>query len=208
MSFVVRKLDVTMTEKAHVHVPALTPRAVCRPLGNGPSLADMNNNTGENVVDERKKRGRPRKANAPIVDGSTSRISGKNQVHENESVNVIVPPKKRNTCFRGELVKNQGTFFTSMFPFFQRSLGATNQTLIIPSEFFEKHMPIAKTSIVLRNSDKKMWTVSIIPLGSYHAFSNGFQAFVEQNNLKSGDTCVFELVESNMMQVHFFYGLP
>ncbi|XP_047337831.1 uncharacterized protein LOC124941535 [Impatiens glandulifera] len=181
MSFVLRKLDVTRTEKAHN--PALTPSAVGRPLGNGPCLADMNDNIGENVVGEKKRRGRPRKANAPVIDGSTSRISGKNQVHENESVNVIVPSKKAK----------------HMLP---------SVPLIIPSEFFEKHMPIAKTTIVLRNSIQKMWTVSIIPLGSYHAFSNGFQAFVEQNNLKSGDTCVFELVESNLMQVHFFYDYP
>ncbi|KAL8166048.1 hypothetical protein V2J09_007547 [Rumex salicifolius] len=67
----------------------------------------------------------------------------------------------------------------------------------IPSKFATEHFPSCRTEIVLRNSKGECWNVNSYPSSvrcTAHTLCGGWMSFVRENNIKLGDTCVFELV--------------
>ncbi|XP_059650012.1 B3 domain-containing protein Os01g0723500-like [Cornus florida] len=76
----------------------------------------------------------------------------------------------------------------------------------IPKSFSKKHLPQSKSKIVLQNPEGRAWLVNMVPRASGHSysFSEGWRAFVSDNLLKSGDGCIFGLVDRQEMKVHFF----
>uniref|UniRef100_A0A5B7CC39 TF-B3 domain-containing protein n=1 Tax=Davidia involucrata TaxID=16924 RepID=A0A5B7CC39_DAVIN len=97
--------------------------------------------------------------------------------------------------------------FNSRFPHFGRCLQEHNMKsflLNIPISFAETHLPRVTTEMILRNSKGKTWKVNYIPKERKCAFYGGWLAFVRDNNLEQGDTCIFELVDKTEIQVHIF----
>lgn len=99
--------------------------------------------------------------------------------------------------------------FTSQFPFFVRTMKKFNvissYTLKIPCEFSMAHLPKYKTKIVLHNLKGDSWTVNSVPevrAKTIHTLCGGWMAFVHNNGIKLGDTCIFELVGTSELLVH------
>ncbi|KAK4276634.1 hypothetical protein QN277_014761 [Acacia crassicarpa] len=99
--------------------------------------------------------------------------------------------------------------FTSSFPSFVKVMKKFNvsgsYTLKIPYQFSAAHLPSYKTEVVLRNLRGECWTVNSVPDTkgrAVHTFCGGWMAFVRDNDINFGDTCIFELVAPYEMQVY------
>lgn len=99
--------------------------------------------------------------------------------------------------------------FTSPFPSFVKIMKKFNvsgsYTLKIPYQFSAAHLPTYKTEVMLRNSRGECWTVNSVPDAkgrTVHTFCGGWMAFVRDNDINFGDTCIFELVAQCEMQVY------
>ncbi|XP_058725213.1 B3 domain-containing protein Os01g0723500-like [Vicia villosa] len=99
--------------------------------------------------------------------------------------------------------------FTSDFPNFVKIMKMFNvsgsYTLKIPYQFSAAHLPADKTEVTLRNSRGECWTVNSVPDANgrtIHTFCGGWMAFVRDNDINFGDTCIFELVSHYVMQVY------
>ncbi|KAK7321718.1 hypothetical protein VNO77_32606 [Canavalia gladiata] len=99
--------------------------------------------------------------------------------------------------------------FTSPFPSFVKIMKKFNvsgsYTLKIPYQFSAAHLPAYKTEVVIRNSRGECWTVNSVPDANgrtVHTFCGGWMAFVRDNDINFGDTCIFELVAPCEMQVY------
>ncbi|KAJ1419765.1 DNA-binding barrel domain superfamily [Sesbania bispinosa] len=99
--------------------------------------------------------------------------------------------------------------FTSPFPSFVKIMKKFNvsgsYTLKIPYQFSAAHLPTYKTEVMLRNSRGECWTVNSVPDAkgrTIHTFCGGWMAFVRDNDINFGDTCIFELVAQCEMQVY------
>lgn len=99
--------------------------------------------------------------------------------------------------------------FSSAYPNFVRIMKKFNisgsYTLKIPYQFSVAYLPNCKTKIILRNLQGDHWTVNSVPdskgrMG--HTFCGGWMAFVRGNDIKMGDTCIFELTSKWEMYVH------
>ena len=68
----------------------------------------------------------------------------------------------------------------------------------IPFRFAKTHFKEDNSEIVLQHSDGRTWTVCCrIKIFSQRAYFNiRWNAFVQDNNLKVGNICVFELIKS------------
>ncbi|PIA59298.1 hypothetical protein AQUCO_00400296v1 [Aquilegia coerulea] len=71
----------------------------------------------------------------------------------------------------------------------------------IPAVFTKAHFPKRKTEVILKDRKGKAWTVKFSP-GKENYFFGGWPAFVHDNKLKAGDTCIFELVGKLKLRVH------
>ncbi|KAG4953493.1 hypothetical protein AAZX31_14G076600 [Glycine max] len=99
--------------------------------------------------------------------------------------------------------------FSSPFPSFVKIMKKFNvsgsYTLKIPYQFSAAHLPTYKTEVTLRNSRGGCWTVNSVPDAkgrTVHTFCGGWMAFVRDNDINFGDTCIFELVAQCEMQVY------
>ncbi|XP_014502687.1 B3 domain-containing protein Os11g0197600 [Vigna radiata var. radiata] len=99
--------------------------------------------------------------------------------------------------------------FSSPFPSFVKIMKMFNvsgsYTLKIPYQFSAAHLPTYKTEVILRNSRGECWTVNSVPDAkgrTVHTFCGGWMAFVRDNDINFGDTCIFELVTQCEMQVY------
>ncbi|CAJ1972635.1 unnamed protein product [Sphenostylis stenocarpa] len=99
--------------------------------------------------------------------------------------------------------------FSSPFPNFVKIMKKFNvsgsYTLKIPYQFSAAHLPTYKTEVLLRNSRGECWTVNSVPDAkgrTVHTFCGGWMAFVRDNDINFGDTCIFELVAQCEMQVY------
>ncbi|XP_057722655.1 B3 domain-containing protein Os01g0723500-like isoform X2 [Arachis stenosperma] len=99
--------------------------------------------------------------------------------------------------------------FTSPFPNFVKIMKKFNvsgsYTLKIPYQFSAAHLPAYKTEIILRNLRGESWTVNSVPDAkgrTVHTFCGGWMAFVRDNDINFGDTCIFELVAQGEMRVY------
>ncbi|XP_057974841.1 B3 domain-containing protein Os01g0723500-like [Malania oleifera] len=105
--------------------------------------------------------------------------------------------------------KKAAQAFNSHFPNFVRIMKRFNisgsHTLKIPYQFSKAHLPKCKIKIVLCNAKGECWTVNSIPttgVHTIHTLCGGWMAFVRGNDIKMGDTCIFELVRKCELRVH------
>ncbi|GAB2291364.1 hypothetical protein Dimus_025622 [Dionaea muscipula] len=102
---------------------------------------------------------------------------------------------------------------TSSFPHFMKVMRYYNitrqYTLHIPSKFCVAHLPNCKIEIVLRNLEGRSWIVNSMPASASnksarHIFCGGWSAFVRENDVKTGDSCLFELIGERELRVQIF----
>lgn len=74
----------------------------------------------------------------------------------------------------------------------------------VPTLFARYHLPRCTTKIVLRNSEDQSWEVKYVRKVKTHMLSLGWGAFVDDNKLKIGDICIFELLAEKEIRVHVF----
>ncbi|KAJ6892028.1 B3 domain-containing transcription factor VRN1-like [Populus alba x Populus x berolinensis] len=85
-----------------------------------------------------------------------------------------------------------------------------NRFLYVPLEFTQRHMSNAPRCIKLQVSDGREWPIQINRNRCrYLSISKGWNEFSQENNLKEGDVCVFELInkEKFVLKVAFFREL-
>ncbi|KAL0365450.1 UNVERIFIED_CONTAM: B3 domain-containing protein [Sesamum angustifolium] len=115
----------------------------------------------------------------------------------------------RNYESAAESGQESASSFTSTFPFFRHSIKRCNlgsrSTLIIPKAFSRIHLRPSRQILILQNSEGISWRASILVTSSKHlSVTGGWKAFSDDNSIKKGDICIFELVEQNTMRVHIF----
>ncbi|PRQ49170.1 putative transcription factor B3-Domain family [Rosa chinensis] len=100
--------------------------------------------------------------------------------------------------------------YSSNHPCFRTLLTETYVTkgiLHIPCTFVKDYIKIKKRTAELQVSNR-LWSVKWINDSRSSRFSQGWNEFVRQNDLKVGDVCVFELIKQTndvvMMKVSFF----
>ncbi|KAA8547270.1 hypothetical protein F0562_003866 [Nyssa sinensis] len=104
---------------------------------------------------------------------------------------LVMANEKVRALQRANAFKSENPFF---MVFMQPSYVSTNFVLNIPLSFAEKYFT-DKQNIVLRVSDGRTSSVKC-HLGSCNAkFCRGWCSFAQDNNLKVGDVCVFELIK-------------
>ena len=74
----------------------------------------------------------------------------------------------------------------------------------IPRTFSNSYFPPTRTKVLLRNLAGKAWEAVCFYHIRRHYISGGWIGFARDNSLKLGDTCIFELVQRNVLQVHVF----
>ncbi|OMP02104.1 hypothetical protein COLO4_11361 [Corchorus olitorius] len=97
--------------------------------------------------------------------------------------------------------------FQSENPFFMRVMqpsyvGLTQLCrLALPADFVREHLMKGDCVITLCNSNGKTWPVKLHQSqsgrGVYAMLQNGWETFVQDNNLQLGDVCAFELINCN-----------
>ncbi|RAL47950.1 hypothetical protein DM860_015737 [Cuscuta australis] len=100
--------------------------------------------------------------------------------------------------------------FSSNSPFFRCILdecSVKRYFLKIPKAACPVDMfPSEKTDIILRNSNLQFWIVKVQPTMEAYTFQTaGWRKFVQENDLKEGYVCVFELLQINELLVHVFH---
>ncbi|MQM01933.1 hypothetical protein Taro_034691, partial [Colocasia esculenta] len=102
--------------------------------------------------------------------------------------------------------------FQSDDPFFWKPMKATHVYrgffMAVPKEFSAEYLPSGKAKVTLRTPHgKERWVVSFRKVNYSYGFSGDWRKFVQDNHLKEGDACVFELKGSKkeiIMHVHIF----
>ncbi|XP_047320877.1 B3 domain-containing protein Os01g0723500-like [Impatiens glandulifera] len=67
-----------------------------------------------------------------------------------------------------------------------------------------EHLPSKRATVVLLNKEGRSWDVTYIPKKNQSTFSRGWVHFVNDNGLKEGDLCVFEILSQYEIRVHVF----
>ncbi|XP_038706128.1 B3 domain-containing protein Os01g0723500-like isoform X2 [Tripterygium wilfordii] len=83
----------------------------------------------------------------------------------------------------------------------KRSNVETAFVLYIPTSFAKANLPSTESQITLRNMEGATWLVKHIVARKGHYFCGGWFGFVRDNELKVGEVCIFELVDTNTMEV-------
>ncbi|KAI8548755.1 hypothetical protein RHMOL_Rhmol07G0298400 [Rhododendron molle] len=99
--------------------------------------------------------------------------------------------------------------FTSVYPHFTKTMKRFNvsgsYTLNVPYQFSTAHLPNCKVKVVLVNLKGEGWIVNSIPtvkVHMCHTLCGGWMAFVRDNNINTGDVCIFELVGKCELRVY------
>lgn len=75
----------------------------------------------------------------------------------------------------------------------------------VPYQFSTAHLPNCKVKVVLVNLKGEGWIVNSIPtvkVHMCHTLCGGWMAFVRDNNINTGDVCIFELVGKCELRVY------
>jgi len=80
---------------------------------------------------------------------------------------------------------------------------------LVPNSFITNYLD-NKEQMVMLKFGKKLWPVKLHCYSNMKSgqFSRGWKLFWEDNKLKGGDTCIFELIkrEDVVLNVHIFRG--
>ncbi|XP_077219145.1 B3 domain-containing protein Os01g0723500-like [Tasmannia lanceolata] len=108
-----------------------------------------------------------------------------------------------------EKVKERANSFTSNCPFFTKIMTSSHVRrgffVEIPICFVRAHLRTERVKMILRVPKGNAWEVKLIILNKRrYGISGGWTAFARGNNLREGDSCIFELVGNLKMCVHIF----
>ncbi|XP_058765605.1 B3 domain-containing transcription factor VRN1-like [Vicia villosa] len=108
-------------------------------------------------------------------------------------------------------VQGKDDEFNSKYPFFKVKITMNprrHYRLIVPISFIRTYLDNKKEQIVELKFGKKSWPVKLLYYKKSGQFSIGWNQFWEENNLKVGDVCVFELIKNKdaILRVHIFRG--
>ncbi|PIN08678.1 hypothetical protein CDL12_18743 [Handroanthus impetiginosus] len=125
----------------------------------------------------------------------------------NEEMSFDVVIFDKNGCKKS--YQESPSTFISSFPFFKHRINNCNVgrkcSLQIPQAFSKMHLSSIKQTMILQNSKGIPWLVNVIINSNKQLLiSGGWKAFADDNSIKKGNVCIFELVEQNKMQVHVF----
>ncbi|KAM0932994.1 putative transcription factor B3-Domain family [Dioscorea sansibarensis] len=76
--------------------------------------------------------------------------------------------------------------------------------LNLPFSFAKVHLPRANTKMTLWGPNGRSWTVAYLYYRRRAGIRSGWSRFSYDNNLETGDVCVFELIKPDEMRVHIF----
>ncbi|XP_038722812.1 B3 domain-containing protein Os11g0197600-like isoform X2 [Tripterygium wilfordii] len=124
-------------------------------------------------------------------------VKGKETLKSNEKVKAF----QRASAFQSE----NPYFMVVMQPSYVNPGGR----LKIPVEFGRDHLPGKRRNDVrLCVPDGRTWSVEYLcsppPPKSKRAFGDGWKEFMQENSLKIGDVCVFELINSSRITFKVF----
>ncbi|KAK6938732.1 B3 DNA binding domain [Dillenia turbinata] len=156
----------------------------------------------------------------------TSKVSGSSALRSQSKLLKDKPAGQNRMSIQDEMGSHAGgslslatapeedrriRYFSSSFPNFitvMRKFNVSRSfTLRIPHKFSMAHLPQCETKITLRNTEGECWSVnSVADVNGCpgHTFCGGWMGFVRGNDIKVGDTCIFELVGKCEMCVHVF----
>ncbi|XP_050210528.1 B3 domain-containing transcription factor VRN1-like [Mercurialis annua] len=106
---------------------------------------------------------------------------------------------QRHLCSNFSKAVEAANKFTSVNPFFKANISSGASIVYVPSEFV---MKCSKKRTVWLQIGHKKWAVKlIINHSSYRkgCLSAGFSLFANENCLKAGDVCIFELINSELL---------
>ncbi|CAJ2672736.1 unnamed protein product [Trifolium pratense] len=108
--------------------------------------------------------------------------------------------------------QNAADNFTSKYPFFKINIMPNQRghsRLLVPNSFIREYLDSKEQTVMLK-FEKKFWPVKLLCYSNMKSgqFSRGWNEFWEENKLKGGDVCVFELIktEDAVLHVHIFRG--
>ncbi|KAM1048000.1 hypothetical protein ACFX2I_027199 [Malus domestica] len=116
---------------------------------------------------------------------------------------------QRPSCLKASRVLEAANKFITKNPFFRATVRPPSKLMHVPAEF-AKRLKLQKKQIAALRVGEQLWPVNIIGYnneGSRHShISGGWRVFAEENRLREGDVCTFELVEINdiVLKVHIF----
>ncbi|KAM5549082.1 B3 domain-containing protein Os01g0723500-like [Rosa sericea] len=121
--------------------------------------------------------------------------------------NKLKEVKEEEEDYQDNKEEEAATLHNLEGPAFTSIIGQNFYNLAVPTDFSMKYFPLGYYTIVLKNSEAREWEVSIVPNGKEDScntvkLSAGWAAFRRDNQINSGDTCTFKLVESRSMLVH------
>ncbi|KAJ4755797.1 Transcriptional factor B3 family protein [Rhynchospora pubera] len=141
-------------------------------------------------------------AQIPVVSGKKRKhASGKARLVCEEDGEEGEPILK----IRGKKKKIQKSSPT--VPKFEKTLSpssttANRKSLAIPKRFCVENGLVSKQAIFLMNSKGNKWQVKIL-IRQYKAdLTTGWSCFSKENELKEGDTCIFQLINRNTFLVN------
>ncbi|CAN1176350.1 B3 domain-containing protein At3g18960 [Linum perenne] len=129
---------------------------------------------------------------------TSDHTSGKQALkREYEKKKSLTDPQK------ARVISRASSSFKSDNPFFmlamQPSFVATNPRINLPPNFFRENFKEKRREVILQVPDGKVWSVeySVKEFGSREkaTFSKSWNPFAQDNSLKVGDVCAFELVK-------------
>ncbi|KAF9603200.1 hypothetical protein IFM89_034533 [Coptis chinensis] len=75
---------------------------------------------------------------------------------------------------------------------------------VIPLAFLKKYVKSGLRNLTLEDLNGRRWVVGFIKYETSARLGKGWRLFVRENNLKEGDSCVFEMVKYALLKVYIF----
>ncbi|XP_020599110.1 putative B3 domain-containing protein Os03g0621600 [Phalaenopsis equestris] len=146
-----------------------------------------------------------------VIEGTTSGGDEVSLTEQGDPMDFIISKKARLTDveknvvvrFADTIQTDRPSFVSIMVP----SSTSKRFYLTIPMSFAIQYLPRSSRRVLLQVKDKESsWSVHCLVQSHSVGFSSGWKAFVQDNQLKVGDICFFELLEAEeediLMTVH------
>ncbi|CAL8176326.1 unnamed protein product [Prunus armeniaca] len=170
-------------------------------------IGSLHNSLAKNTT--KRPRGRPRKypvSSSKPRPSKSCKVESGEELSSSESIelNEIKEEEEDSEDSTSEDLEGvEPEAFKSNFPYFKGIIRQT-KCQFIPTAFSREHFPQGKGfKAILKNAEGGKWTVNCIPNSPQsHNFSAGWYKFASANQIRIGDTCIFELLSRYQMMVH------
>ncbi|XP_021824918.1 B3 domain-containing protein At2g16210-like [Prunus avium] len=172
-------------------------------------IGSLHNNSTFAKNTTKRPRGRPRKypvSSSKPRPSKSCKVESGEELSSSESIelNEVKEEEEDSEDSTSEDLEGvEPEAFKSNFPYFKGIINKT-KCQFIPTAFSREHLPEGKGfKAILKNAEGEKWTVKGIPnFPQSHNFSAGWSNFVSANQIRIGDTCIFELLSRYQMTVH------